>query len=404
MFPPRGRRRGANRKPGGTAVIARPRSRARRVWPLALAALVLVAAALTGFATAPHDDAAGIRIAPYAGTKPPPAAIPALDGAEPTGPAELLLREAERRLALFPPAADPSLERLLALRTLDAVLRQPEAARQPAVQRFFHRRIAKAIAELRQAEVRSGATVWHIYNHGFVVRTASATLCFDLVRARYLPGFALDRLTMGQLADECDVLFVSHVHADHAESLVADALVHRQRPVVAPRQVGYREPLYSAITHLDRAVDVVHRLPIRGGSAALDVVVLPGHQDADIDNNVVLVRTPDGITVAHTGDQWDKDADFAWIDRVGSRFGVDILLPNDWTWDIARLVRGFDPRLVIPGHQNELGHEVAKRQPYLLSYARKAGSGRFGGNPAVGYDQPLVVLIWGESYHYQPAH
>ena len=317
--------------------------------------------------------------------------------------AESVLRAVDAKLARFPPAAAPAPERVAALDALDGVLRDEDAPDRPAVRQFFHRRIEQAAREIRDAEVRSGATVWHIYNHGFVVRTASTTVCFDLVRARYLPGFALEKRLMQEIAAACDVLFVSHVHADHAESFAADALVRQRKPVVAPAQVGYREPLYSRITHLEPDADVVRKLPIRDGRATLEVVVYPGHQEADIDNNVVLVRTPDGITIAHTGDQWDKDADFAWIDRVGSRFPVDILLPSDWTYDIARMVRGFAPALVIPGHQNELGHEVAKRQPYLLSFERKAGSSRFGGSAGVGYDAPLVVLSWGESFHYEPA-
>jgi len=30
------------------------------------------------------------------------------------------------------------------------------------------------------------------------------------------------------------------------------------------------------------------------------------------------------------------------------------------------------------------------------------GSDRFGGSALVGYDKPLLVMTWGESYHYQP--
>ena len=316
---------------------------------------------------------------------------------------EAALRALEADLQRFPPAQTLTEGRRAALTKLDAILQSPEAAQRAGVQRFFHRRIDAAADAMRQGEVRSGATVWQIYNHGFVVRTESVTLCFDLVRAKYLPGFALSQQTMLRIVQACDVLFVSHVHADHAESFVAQAFVDQGKPVVAPAQIGYREPLYSRITQFAPSITEVRSLPVRQGEVSLRVVVFPGHQEEDIDNNVVLVTTPEGISVAHTGDQWDRVTDFNWIDRVAQRFQIDLLLPNDWTYDIARMVRGFHPSLVIPGHANELGHTVEKRQPYLLSYQRRAGSDRFGGAARTGYTEPMLVLTWGESFHYERA-
>lgn len=306
----------------------------------------------------------------------------------------------DEMLERFPAAATLSLERRSALMMLDAVLRDPNAAQRPAVQRFFHRRIERALAQVRRPAARPGVTVWQIYNQGFVARTASETLCFDIVRPRYLPGFALPDGLIEEFAAVCDVLFVSHVHADHAEDFVADSFVARGKPVVAPAQIGYPDALYARITHLEPAVDKVHAVPMGAGRAPLQVVVFPGHQGEDIDNNVVLVTTSDGFAIMHTGDQWRLE-DFVWIDSVAVRHAVDILLPNDWTLDIGRMVRGVNPALVVPGHANELGHGIEKRQPYWLSIERKRGSARFGGNRSAGYAHPMVLLAWGESVHYE---
>ena len=315
--------------------------------------------------------------------------------------AETGLRNVEAALTQFPPGEVLAEGRRVALTALDAILREGDSAQLSAVQRFFHRRIDAAADEMQHAQVRSGATVWQIYNHGFVVRTRSATLCFDLVRARYLRGFALSEQTMRRIVQGCDVLFVSHVHADHAESFVAQAFIDQGKPVVAPEQIGYDEPLYTKITQFEPSITKVRELLVRQGLVSLRVVVFPGHQGEEIDNNVVLVTTPEGISVAHTGDQWDRYSDFEWMDRVAQGFRVDILLPNDWAYDIARMVRGFNPSLVIPGHANELGHPVEKRQPYWFSYQRKTGSDRLGGSARVGYPAPMLVMTWGESYHYE---
>ena len=60
------------------------------------------------------------------------------------------------------------------------------------------------------------------------------------------------------------------------------------------------------------------------------------------------------------------------------------------------------PELVITGHENEMGHAIDHREPYWLTYQRKVGSDRFGGSRLIGYDVPLLVMTWGEAYHYRP--
>jgi L-ascorbate metabolism protein UlaG (beta-lactamase superfamily) len=314
---------------------------------------------------------------------------------------EAALHEAELLLAKYPPTSDPGLRRQHLLASLDSILQQENASTVPAVQRFFHQRIEDAVHDMRTTTPRSGAIVWLIYNHGFVVRTPTATVCFDLIRAKYLGDFAISEDLMIKVVEQCDALFVSHAHADHAETLTAQVFISQNKPVIAPAQVGYREPLYTKVTHLPRVEHAVQSLSIKRGRVLLKLVVYPGHQGEGIENNVVLVTTPEGLTVAHTGDQWSRGDDFKWIDQVANRFHVHILLPNDWSYDLARLVRGFNPDVVVPGHANELGHGIEKRQTYAFSYERKAGSRRFGGNSNVGYANPLVVMTWGESYHYE---
>ena len=116
-----------------------------------------------------------------------------------------------------------------------------------------------------------------------------------------------------------------------------------------------------------------------------------------VGENVPLVVTPEGLTVAHFGDQSHPD-DFAWIDDVGRHHRVDVVLPNCWTTDIVRTVAGFRPAVVITGHENEMGHTIDHREPYWLTYQRQTGSDRFGGSKEVGYDTPLILMTWGRAY------
>src|SRR5450759_4178162 len=73
-------------------------------------------------------------------------------------------------------------------------------------------------------------------------------------------------------------------------------------------------------------------------------------------------------------------------------------MPNAWTMDISRIVKGFDPKLVLPGNELELGHTVWDRLPYWgddkyleLNYSDLKASG-----------YPVLVMVWGESYQYDP--
>lgn len=119
------------------------------------------------------------------------------------------------------------------------------------------------------------------------------------------------------------------------------------------------------------------------------MVVYPGHQGTSIQNNVPLVITPEDISFVHTGDQ-SNDDDFEWIDRVGETQPVDIYFPNTWTTHPKRAAQGYHPALIIPLHENELGHVIAHREAYILNYQRW------------NVPYPVMMMAWGESYHYLP--
>jgi hypothetical protein len=170
--------------------------------------------------------------------------------------------------------------------------------------------------------------------------------------------------------------------------------------VVAPPDVWEDKPIYSEITHLRREPHTLQVLPLQTVQKEIKVVVYPGHQGTEIQNNVSLVITPEGLSFSQMGDQSNGD-DFEWIDEVGAHHSVDVLMPNCWTTDIVRVAKGFDPKLVITGHENEMGHTIDHREPYWLTYQRQTGSDRFGGSRDVGYDYPLILMTWGESYHYK---
>jgi len=299
-----------------------------------------------------------------------------------------LVQELLRR---FPPSLEEPLERQAAMLLLDTVLHEEKAPHRRAVQEFFHQRMADLSNDLQATEPDSGAVIWKLYDHGFIIRTPSVTLLFDFTRG-YSSGarsFAIADETASRIIGQCDVLFITHIHEDHADPWVAERFLALGKPVVTPRDLFREEIFHSRITNLERSAEKVQELNLPGNTR-LEVRVYPGHQGSDLDNNVYLVQTPEGFTFLHTGDQSNED-DFAWIDGISRSSRVDILFPNCWSTDIARMIRGVAPKLVITGHENELGHSVVHREPNWLTYDRLQGT-----------VPPVVLMAWGERFRYSP--
>ena len=331
---------------------------------------------------------------------------------------DAFLGEATKTLATVPPAIPEPRERTLALRLIDAALHDTHAPNRPAVQQFFHARIEQAVAQIEQTRVTDGLQLWKLYNHGFVVRTPSVTIAFDIFRGPSAfrwdapdgrkivesPGFPFSTELVARLAQQCDALFISHEHRDHTDPVVVEAFLSHGKPVVAPEPVLANSPLHDRITHLKRESDTVQTLPIQDGKVQLQVVVYPGqqYQGGGVQNNVTLILSPEGYSFAHNGDQINDpypeyQEDFKWIDKVRDAHHVDVLMTNCWTNDLLRLVRGFNPQLVVPGHENELGHQMNDRVPFWGDEAH------LGLNYSqVKAEFPTVVMTWGETYRFTP--
>ncbi len=302
-----------------------------------------------------------------------------------------MLNVTEAALSHFPPALPEPLERKMSMVMLDAVFHDVDAPNRPSVQNFFRQRTQAALNAIQHTKVTRGAMIWKLYNMGFIIRTHKVTVAFDITRglSSNSEAFSLSEKVIQEIVDQCDVLFISHRHNDHADLEVARKFLDQGKPVVAPPDIWKDLPIYNQITHLERKSHEKQLLPIRSGNLNLEVIIYPGHQGASIANNVTLIVAPEGISFCHTGDQSQSD-DFAWIDVAGKNHKVDVLIPNCWTTDPKRTSKGYDPKLIIPAHENELGHSIDHREAYALNYSRWN----------VAY--PTIFMTWGESYHYNP--
>jgi L-ascorbate metabolism protein UlaG (beta-lactamase superfamily) len=232
---------------------------------------------------------------------------------------------------------------------------------------------------------------------GFLVRTPTVSIAFDIVPgmpSKITSGFAIPNELIQRLVEQADLMFISHMHYDHANQDVARMFLERNKPVIAPEGLWESvSDLAPRLTYPKRSTDTVHSIPVRNGAQGLKVVAYPGHQGKAPLDNVHLVTTPDGFTVVQTGDQSGFEGpggDFDWIAQIGRDHHVDVLLPNCWGNELGRTIRGINPELVITGHENEMSHTVDHREDYTQTY-----------NHLFEPRYPAIVMAWGESYHYR---
>jgi len=316
--------------------------------------------------------------------------------------AKVFLDTATVLLNQFPPTTFPEArERGLAKLMLDAVFHEHFAAYRAPVQQYFRAQVEKVIHELETTKVEKGVRIWKLYDMGFIARTKTVTLAFDLVTGitSGSPDFAMSAEQVEKLAKQCDALLITHRHPDHADKAVAAKFLELGLPVLAPAQVWKEDPISENIIHPERIAGKVQPLKLKKNT--LDLIVYPGHQMKSIDCNVYMLKTPEEIWLAHNGDQINEGdfmIDWEWIDKIKDTQKVDVLMTNAWTTDIMRMVKGFNPKLVLPGHEIEMGHTVWDRLPYWgddaylgLNYTELKKS-----------KYPVVVTTWGESFHYIP--
>ncbi len=287
-----------------------------------------------------------------------------------------------------------SSERKISLYLADALTHYP-MPHDDCIKDLFLRRYKKTLAGIRGTKVETGAVIWNVYNLSYVVKTKEATVAFDLIRLpeslRKPDAGDLHKNLVREMVDLCDILFVSHIHGDHADAFVAGEFIKQNKPVIAPSDVFTEEGFYGKITPW--AADGEERkLLLSAKNSEISVRIYPGHQaiavDKAVDNNFAVVTFSNQITVAQSGDQcWEED--FKWIDTVHDDVAIDVLMVNTWTLHPDRLMDGMQPNVVLPGHVNEMGHDIKGREPFWKSYLSWPKG-----------KSEVIHLFWGEPYRY----
>lgn len=295
---------------------------------------------------------------------------------------EKMFEVVDESLNANPPVVGDDLTRRVTLGALDMLLHDPRNDMTDAFRRFVESRLNRVIVDLNKPH-KKGLKIYKIYNEAMIARTKSVNIAFDISRCR-CRGFKeriLPDELVNQIVERCDVMFLSHNHGDHVDRYVVEQFIKAGKPVIATPEILADMP---GVTHL-RNDDMAetYTVQLKNGKK-LSVTIHPGHQ-GELQNNIYAVTTPDKYVVCHTGDQSHR-GDVEWyasVKDISPR--IDALIVNCWTIKLGKLLAGFNPRYIITGHENEMGHTIDHREAFWLTFTKFEP-----------FDYDYVVLAWGE--------
>jgi L-ascorbate metabolism protein UlaG (beta-lactamase superfamily) len=249
-----------------------------------------------------------------------------------------------------------------------------------AVGKYFQKAVGPAINQIAAAKVERGLDIWKIYNMGFVVRSRNHCIGFDIHPGSVQDAYALSDKQQKLLIDRLEVLFISHWHFDHLNERFVRRMLSAGKKVVVPTPVRTdlnQGPVVRLYDLTDRPTDI-------GG---IKVYAFPGWQSRTTPVGVYAVNL-DGYWVSHNGDNRRTEI----YSEIPKRCAVDVLLANCWSGFDA-YAKATRPKLMITGHENELGHAAGGRRPFREM---------FGILDRMKDPPKSRILQWGEHIHWEP--
>jgi L-ascorbate metabolism protein UlaG (beta-lactamase superfamily) len=337
--------------------------------------------------------------------------------------APMPLSKIARRLAA-PPRLEESSSREEVYGALDAWADRPDVVYWDGDPQKMNREflayylgcVRRALREARETHVEHGAVIWKLYSSGFLVRTPETVFALDVVEGPYKdihaspeddPGFLFKWTPemRREFAELVEVLFITHWHYDHASFALAEALLAANKTVVVPPQLKEawrKSALAPKLTTLMPNTD--HQL----GSLLIRVfegvqymkldesgtwVSLGGNLDTQ--NNVYLIRTKQGKTFLHHGD--NRGMSFApWLREAAAKgWQVDVwFTPLEWPGTMFEEVEKIVRPVIVPCHEHELGHKPVHGMRHLAFFCREPFRQRLR-------EGRLLILTWGEKFHFK---
>ena len=300
--------------------------------------------------------------------------------------AAYIFDHAYKVLAAYPPTPNPGLERKMALCALDAVFHDTRLDKGPAFMSFMERIATNFAADLQKNKpIGRELRILRFYNFGYVVQTASVTIGIDLVRGGRPDSAYISEELMRPIVDQCDILFITHRHGDHANQSVVKMFCEQGKTVIVPGE--FWENMKPQLRVLRGDTLIRENIRLAAKNTSITAWVYPGFQ-GDTPNNVYLITLPEGQTIFHAGDQSGHEDLINQVKRHNIK--VDVMLVGCAS-PMRLIANGIMPSIVFTGHENEMGHTIDHREAYWLSFRRMSEA-----------KVPCIITAWGESYTFKP--
>ena len=285
----------------------------------------------------------------------------------------------DETLRAHPPEVDPPYIRIQALAAQDDPIHLGEAPALGVIADYFQKRVKGGLAHLQSTgRPDRGARIWKFYNFTFVVKTPKHAFAFDVSHG--YRNVAMTKAQLRSIAKQVDFAFISHDHPDHADVAFAHEMAALGKKVVVPDVLWPDSDIEKSLVRVSGTY--------KGNIDGVSFIAFPGSQGATLPNPVYLVAA-DGIGLMHMGDQ-SRGSDYdKWIKGIGKKHDVDVLFINCRDRGMRSKIAAIDPKLIIPGHENELRHIVDGRQGVVRTLSNL-------GETKI----PVVLMTWGEHYHY----
>lgn len=266
------------------------------------------------------------------------------------------------------------------------------------LRKFYKLRFDKLHTEIKNTQVPDGQIkLWYVYNMGVTAKTKNLTIGFDLANKWINPDIP-------KLADQLDILIISHPHQDHYDSSLVKRALNRGVAVVLPSgkvKEEWRKPIHSdpkgkelkeifgnsehLISMDEDETKVVKQAKITALAAE------HGKGELPVPTRWFLVEV-DGFSILHTDDAEliNREEAFKKIPQGIDIFLMDIRAPN-------RLpeISFLKPKIIIPLHHWEIFHGKPNTVKYDASF-RKILSFKDEVHQQIPTSK-VIPLIWGEN-------
>lgn len=232
-----------------------------------------------------------------------------------------------------------------------------------------------AMDDIRRTRVEAGIAVWHVYNMGYVFKTADACFGIDVLG----PG-------VERLADDLDFLLVSHRHGDHWHGVLEERMIRLGKPVLS-RTEGMPGSTVVASGGERRFGSVRVRIDLGDHVCAGSRHEIARCRDSVLMFHVDCEDELGQYTVYHAGDGGN-------VAKMCPDKRVDVLIIHN-SVPGQKAVRQLRPRMIFASHVMELGHS-----PKLPNFGRVPFEFAYRWSLRGLDEDQSAVLTWGERWLY----